>query len=112
MYTITIVGLGPGDFDDLTVGALRALQSTSHLLLRTSRHPCIEALLPMLDPSCSVQSCDDLYEQHAEFAEVYAAIVGVLDAAQQGNVVYAVPGHPWVGEATTPLLLQQEGSRR
>jgi tetrapyrrole methylase family protein/MazG family protein len=29
----------------------------------------------------------------------------VLTAGQEGDVVYAVPGHPWVGEATTPLLL-------
>ena len=107
MHKITIVGLGPGDLDDLTIGALRALQSTDHVLLRTSRHPCVAALLPLLDAQCRVQSCDDLYEAHAEFAAVYAAIVvRVLDAARQGDVVYAVPGHPWVGEATTPMLLQ------
>ena len=108
MHKITIVGLGPGDLDDLTIGALRTLQAAKLVVLRTSRHPCVEALLPMLAPNCRVQSCDDLYEQHAEFADVYAAIVAqVLTAAEREDVVYAVPGHPWVGEATTPLLLAQ-----
>ncbi len=48
-----------------------------------------------------------MYEQHATFAEVYAAIVERVVAAAQapGGVVYAVPGHPWVGEATTPMIL-------
>ena len=31
----------------------------------------------------------------------------MLAAAEHEDVVYAVPGHPWVGEATTPLLLAQ-----
>ncbi len=108
MHTITIAGLGPGGLDDLTIGALRTLQSAAHILLRTSRHPCIDELRPLLPAACSVQSCDDLYESQAEFADVYKAIVArVLAAAAETDVVYAVPGHPWVGEATTPLLLTQ-----
>jgi tetrapyrrole methylase family protein/MazG family protein len=106
MPTITILGLGPGAFDDLTVGALRTLQGARRVIWRTERHPCIAELRPLLDPACLVASCDDLYEQHTEFAAVYAAIVArVLAAGREGDVVYAVPGHPWVGEATTPRLL-------
>jgi tetrapyrrole methylase family protein/MazG family protein len=118
MHAITIVGLGPGNIDDLTVGALRTLQEAEKVIFRTSRHPCIGALQPLLKPD-AVQSCDDLYEQHAEFADVYAAIVArVLAAAEEPNgktaeatVVYAVPGHPWVGETTTPMLLAAAGAR-
>lgn len=106
MPTITILGLGPGALDDLTVGALRTLQTARRLILRTLRHPCVAELRPLLDPDAVVESCDDLYEQHAEFAEVYAAVTDrVLAAAAQGDVIYAVPGHPWVGEATTPQIL-------
>jgi len=108
MPTITILGLGPGPLDDLTVGALRTLQGASHILLRTDRHPCVEELRGLLDPACTVESCDDLYEQHAEFADVYAAVAArVLQAGAQGDVVYAVPGHPFVGEATTPQIVMQ-----
>lgn len=106
MPTITILGLGPGALDDLTVGALRTLQAARRIIWRTLRHPSIAELRPLLAPGCRDESCDDLYETHAEFAAVYAAIVErVIAAGQAGDVVYAVPGHPWVGEATTPLLL-------
>jgi len=108
MPTITILGLGPGALDDLTLGALRTIQAAHHLILRTERHPCIPELLTYLQPECLVESCDDLYTEHAEFDAVYGAVVTrVLAAGMQGDVVYAVPGHPWVGEATTPLLIAQ-----
>ncbi len=100
---IRIVGLGPGDLGDLSLVAWQALTSGAPLILRTQRHPLVEQL------NVPFTTCDDLYEAHAEFAEVYAAIAArVLAAAQAtGTVVYAVPGHPWVGEATTRLILEQ-----
>ena len=108
MSTITILGLGPGDYDDLTVGALRTLRRRATLILRTDRHPCVPEILARLSPDCRVQSCDDLYTEHAEFDAVYHAVVSrVLAASAHGDVVYAVPGHPWVGEATTPMLIDQ-----
>jgi tetrapyrrole methylase family protein/MazG family protein len=110
-HKITIVGLGPGELEDLTLGALRALEAAHTIVLRTARHPCVEELRLRLAQGCHLSSCDDLYEQHAEFADVYAAAVArVLAAAREGDVVYAVPGHPWVGEATTPLLLAAGGA--
>lgn len=106
--SITIIGLGPGAYEDLTLGVLRALEAANHLILRTDRHPCIPEVLTHLPAGCTVQSCDDLYEQHTEFADVYAAVIArVLAAAQSSDVVFAVPGHPWVGEATTPRLIEQ-----
>jgi tetrapyrrole methylase family protein / MazG family protein len=102
---ITIVGLGPGALGDLTLAAWSALMEAPRLLLRTRHHPCVDDL----PASRAWQSCDDLYEQHAEFPEVYAAIADrVLRLAREaGGVVYAVPGHPWVGEATTRLILER-----
>jgi tetrapyrrole methylase family protein/MazG family protein len=95
--------------DNLTLGALRSLQAATHLILRTERHPLVAELMPLLPASCAVSTCDDLYTEHAAFADVYAAIVErVLAAASDdasANLVYAVPGHPWVGEATTPQIV-------
>jgi tetrapyrrole methylase family protein/MazG family protein len=55
-----------------------------------------------------VQSFDALYEEHARFEDVYAAIVErLLAMAASGEVVYAVPGHPLVGEATVRELLDR-----
>jgi tetrapyrrole methylase family protein / MazG family protein len=102
---IIIVGLGPGALGDLTLVAWQALTTAPRVLARTGRHPCIEELSAQI----TIETCDDLYEQHDEFAAVYAAITArVLEVAQApGGVVYAVPGHPWMGEATTRLILEQ-----
>ena len=109
MSCITIVGLGPGALHSLTLEAWNTLLTASQIILRTEQHPCVEELRRALSPETTVQSCDDLYERHAGFADVYAAVVArVLGVAQtHGNVVYAVPGHPSVGEATTPRLKEQ-----
>ncbi|MBI3958257.1 MAG: MazG family protein [Chloroflexi bacterium] len=99
---IAIVGLGPGDVGDIPLAVWQLLRSGRRVILRTRCHPCVDALGEVAD----LQSCDDLYEQHATFADVYAAIVErVLAAAAEGPVVYALPGHPWVGEMTTAALL-------
>jgi tetrapyrrole methylase family protein/MazG family protein len=112
MTTITLLGLGPGSLDEMTLAAWKVLTGAGHIILRTERHPCVAELRGQLRPECRVTSCDDLYEQHADFADVYAAVIArVLDAAQAGDVVYAVPGHPWVGEATTPALLREAAVR-
>lgn len=105
---ITIVGLGPGARGDLTLAAWEALVQSPRVLLRTRRHPCVEEI-PFAG---EVSDCDDLYEKHAEFADVYAAIVERVCemGSLPGGVVYAVPGHPWVGEATTPRILERARS--
>jgi tetrapyrrole methylase family protein/MazG family protein len=88
---------------DLSLAAWQALSGAARIIARTLQHPCLDQLSAAL----TIESCDDLYEEHASFADVYAAIVErVVDAAQpDGGVVYAVPGHPWVGEATTRMIL-------
>ncbi len=105
---ITVVGLGPGAPADLTLAAWQALAGARRLLLRTGRHPLVAALEEQraMPP---YETCDDLYEAHDEFASVYAAIAArVLELGRQpGGVVYAVPGSPWVGEATTRMLLSE-----
>lgn len=106
---LTIVGLGPGPVGALSLEAWQTLVGAQHILLRTARHPCV----PELPNPEITRSCDDLYEQHAAFVDVYAAIVDrvLALATEESGVVYAVPGDPWVGEATTPLLLQSAAAR-
>lgn len=106
---IQIVGLGPGPVDQLTLAAWQIVTQTKSLLLRTERHPCVATLLEQLAPGVQVQSCDDLYETHAAFDAVYDAVVerALVLAEKHGDLVYAVPGHPCVGEMTTPLLRQR-----
>jgi tetrapyrrole methylase family protein / MazG family protein len=103
--TLTIVGLGPGEIDDLTRRAYRTLKQAKRVILRTGRHNCVPCLP---QGETAYQTCDDLYEALPDFPDVYAAIVArVMQAAQAGDVVYAVPGDPLVGESTVLVLREQ-----
>jgi len=103
--TLTIVGLGPGDASLLTVEARAILEQADEVWLRTARHPTVAGL----PPGPRYESFDAVYELGATFDEVYETIVGrVLElATRTEGVVYAVPGHPLFGEATTRALLER-----
>ena len=102
---ITIIGLGPGSSDDLTRRAWQKLQCADKLYLRTAEHPCV-AELPN---TVRLISFDNVYRAHAQFDDVYAEITDrILKAARdEGDVLYAVPGDPLVGEATVTRILER-----
>ncbi|MFL7809523.1 MAG: SAM-dependent methyltransferase, partial [Anaerolineae bacterium] len=102
---ITIVGLGPGDPRHLTREAWEVLEAASEVWLRTERHPTVAGLPAGL----ALHSFDALYEGAEDFSQVYEAIATeVLRLGQRTDgVVYAVPGHPLVGEATVTHLLSR-----
>lgn len=96
---ITIVGLGPGDARLLTVEAVDALASAADVWLRTSRHPAVAGL----PAGPAYHSFDEVYDTADTFDGVYDEIARrvVELAARLRGAVYAVPGHPLAGEATT-----------
>jgi tetrapyrrole methylase family protein/MazG family protein len=101
--SITILGLGPGNPAHLTLEARRVLEEADEVYLRTKRHPTVASLPSHL----SLHSFDHFYEEKADFAQVYeelAARVLALGERPQG-VIYAVPGHPLVGEASVQRIL-------
>ncbi|MBW7477407.1 nucleoside triphosphate pyrophosphohydrolase [Paenibacillus oenotherae] len=109
--SITVVGLGTGDVDQLTIGIWRRLQAAEHRYVRTDKHPTMRLFN---EHQLSYTSFDYLYEELDSFPDVYAAIAEALlaRAAEGQPVVYAVPGHPMVAERTVQLLRErcpQEG---
>ncbi|HEY8346250.1 MAG TPA: nucleoside triphosphate pyrophosphohydrolase [Symbiobacteriaceae bacterium] len=104
--SITIVGLGPGNPAHLTVGALEALKSGRPVLLRTAIHPTVAALRQM---GIAFSSCDDLYESSGSFEEVYERIAERV--LSYPDVVFAVPGHPLVGERSVRLIQERAPER-
>lgn len=98
---VVVVGLGPAGPEFITAQARAALDAAPQRLLRTTRHPAAKALTGVTG------SYDELYEERATFAEIYAAIVDDLvgRARDAGHVAYAVPGSPLVAERTVELLL-------
>ena len=102
---ITVIGLGPGSIDQLSKRAWDVIQRTGTLYLRTAHHPCV----PELPSSIKRISFDEVYQSHAQFEDVYAEITErILQVEKRdGQVVYAVPGDPLVGEATTSRILER-----
>ncbi len=104
MTTITIIGLGPGDIDDLSRKAWRTLKQAKTVYLRTNQHGCV----PCLPKGAVYHSFDEIYNANDKFETVYDTIVDTLiTAAQTGDVVYAVPGDPFIGESTTQKLISR-----
>lgn len=104
--TLTVVGLGSGNPDRLTVGIVKTLQKASSVYVRTKEHPVMSVLEEW---NLSFQSFDEVYESHDSFPEVYNTIANqLMDKACSGEtgteIVYAVPGHPMVAESTVQLL--------
>lgn len=101
---INIVGLGPGDKDALTIGALNALKSSEHVYLRTEKHPVVEYLKSI---GIKFETFDSIYNNSSNFDEVYENISEKLieEYKKYGNIVYAVPGHPEVAEKSVKLLI-------
>ncbi|HZK10271.1 MAG TPA: MazG family protein [Clostridia bacterium] len=96
---LTIVGLGPGGLDQLSLGAYRALEEADKIILRTAWHPAAQELhLPY-------ESLDRLYDEADDFDSLYKEIASYIrQEAQTKNLVYAVPGSPFVAEKTVELL--------
>lgn len=107
--SITIVGLGSGNPDRLTMGIVKTLQQAAEVYIRTKEHPVMSVLDDM---KVAMQSFDHIYEARDSFPEVYASIAETLLAraasGQTGSVVvYAVPGHPMVAESTVQILRER-----
>ncbi|MCI0712667.1 MAG: nucleoside triphosphate pyrophosphohydrolase [Chloroflexi bacterium] len=98
--TITIVGLGPGSINQLTLEAWRFLDEAGEVYLRTARHPMIKDL----PQNTTYHSFDELYDKAESFEALYQTIAEQIVA--KGDVVYAVPGHPFVAEKTTSLIIK------
>lgn len=104
MGKITVVGLGPGSPDDLTLRAMREIENAKHLYLRTRLHPTVKYMDHL---NVKYKSFDDVYDSEPTFEMVYNKIASeLLNCAKNFDIVYAVPGHPLVAEATVQLILK------
>ena len=102
---IILLGLGPGDPELLTVQAKNLLTSTPEVYFRTDHHPVAKAFAA----TTKIHSFDSLYESSEHFEDVYSQIIEeILRLGRMDNgVLYAVPGHPFVAEATCPEIYRR-----
>jgi tetrapyrrole methylase family protein/MazG family protein len=107
--SITILGLGPGDPDLLTLQARHALARAREIYLRTREHPTVAALPKHL----RIHSFDHLYRKFDDFEVIYTAMADeIVTRGQKTNVLYAVPGHPLYGERSVQKILAQAREKR
>ena len=106
MHPITIIGLGAGELDQLSVGVYRKLKAAETLIMRTDHHPAVDELKA---EGVRMTTFDDVYESEDAFEAVYDEIVTrLVELAKEKPVTYAVPGHPLVAERTVQLLVERE----
>jgi len=105
MPGVTLLGLGPGNPEQITLQAWDVIKNASELWLRTDQHPVVSNLPDTID----IQAFDPEYEQGEAFEDVYEKIVArVIELAQRPQgVIYAVPGDPYVAEATCPVIAER-----
>ena len=96
---VVVVGLGPGGVGQLSTETVAAIDRVAVRVVRPARPP---TALSVPD----ARSFDWVYEQATALEDVYPAIVAALvEAAEEhGEILYAVPGSPAVGERTVALL--------
>ena len=101
MGKINIVGLGPGDESLISQGALDILKSSSRIYLRTEKHPTVDKL----KKSIKYTNLDYFYDNEDNFESVYKQIAEfIIEKSNEGDLVYAVPGHPRVAEMTVSQI--------
>jgi tetrapyrrole methylase family protein/MazG family protein len=104
MPPIIVAGLGPGAWEQVTLEVKSLLDTATTIYLRTRTHPTADHLPGHLD----IRTFDHLYEREARFEDIYRQIAEELVAlaSSEGSepIIYCVPGHPAIGEASVRYL--------
>ncbi len=96
---ITIAGLGFSS--ELPVGVAALVRATPMVYVRTVAHPALHTMGDVL-----IQGCDDLLE-----VPDAAAHIATLLLAHTEDVLYLVPGHPRIADATVAALVAKAPQR-
>ena len=101
MENITVVPLGPGSPEHITLGALNALEKAQTVILRTGRHGVCGELEKR---NIKFTTLDGLYEECCDFDALNIKAAQTLwAAANSGQVVYGV-ADPAADETVRELL--------
>lgn len=108
MHKLKIVGLGPGSIGYLTMDVYALLTEAPLVYLRTERHPVVETLKLK---GMVYESFDSVYEKAETFDETYDTIARtIIEKLETEEVIYAVPGNPFVAESTVSKLMMASES--
>lgn len=101
---LKIMGLGPGAYEALTIGALKELKNNKNIYFRTEKHPTVDFLK---EEGIKFKTYDHAYEMHDSFDDVYKYIAEdlITKINKDEDLIYAVPGHPLVAEKSVLNLI-------
>lgn len=101
---LKIMGLGPGAYEALTIGALKELKNNKNIYFRTEKHPTVDFLK---EEGIKFESYDHAYEKYDSFDDVYKYIAEdlITKINENEDLIYAVPGHPLVAEKSVINLI-------
>lgn len=101
---LKIMGLGPGAYEALTIGALKELKNNKNIYFRTEKHPTVDFLK---EEGVKFESYDHAYEKYDSFDDVYKYIAEdlITKVKDDEDLIYAVPGHPLVAERSVINLI-------
>ena len=85
---ITVIGLGLGKEDTLTLGALKALREAEEIILQTGNVPVADYLA---GEGIKFDTLDDLYDQAADFEELLEDAVDYFDG--HPDAVFGIIGN-------------------
>lgn len=102
---LKIMGLGPGAYEALTIGALKELKNNKNIYFRTEKHPTVDFLK---DEGIKFESYDHAYEKYDSFDDLYKYIAEdlITKIKDDEDLIYAVPGHPLVAEKSVINLIE------
>ena len=104
---IIIVGIGPGRWGQLTLEGYDILTKARKVYFRYHFHPVFEILK---HKGVNLVNLDYLYRiKGITYGEVYSMMTETIikDVKISGNVVFAVPGNPFVLEDTSNLIIKE-----
>ena len=102
---LKIMGLGPGAYEALTIGALKELKNNKNIYFRTEKHPTVDFLK---DEGIKFESYDHAYEKYDSFDDVYKYIAEdlITKIKDDEDLIYALPGHPLLAEKSVINLIE------
>lgn len=107
---ITIIGLGAGSIDELSVKAYNSLLDGAPIYLRTDRHPVAAELEQR---GVKFVTFDSFFEKLDDFEEIYDKIIAeTLDKSEKyGRINYCIAGSPYSGDVVTEKLLKRNSEK-
>lgn len=105
MGKISIMGLGTGNMDDMTVKSYKLMNSYIPKFSRTSRHPIFEE-----NSIDNLIHFDSIFEDKENIEDVYDEIEKILKSEMdnKGHILYIVPGSPYNSDVITERLIEND----